>query len=466
MKICRIIPEIIIYKTKERMYKSLVKREDNRMNKNTVSVVGLSWGDEGKGKMCDVLAQDADIVVRYQGGNNAGHTVVVKGKTYKFHIMPSGAPLEKDMVIGNGCVIDPHVLLGEMGKLKENGKEINLKISSTAHVIFPFHRILDGLEEESKDDLAAGTTGRGIGPTYSDKAARWGLRMFDLINPDILKPKLERLYNLKIKMIQTYDPSYTPANDFNKLLDEYIGYGKELKPYVIDTAYYLNKAIDNGKRVVFEGAQGTLLGIDHGMYPFGTSSNANATGISAGTGVPPQKIGNIIGIIKAYTSRVGGGHLPTELENEIGKQIREQGNEYGTTTGRPRRVGWLDLFNIRYSIMINGVNYIVLTLLDALEGIDPLKVCVGYKMDGKSLESWPIQSELIEKCKPIYREFSGWESRSSEEWSSIAEQGYEALPEEIKKYVRFIEQELATPIGMLSIGPNRTDTIMLEKQYF
>ncbi|MGV9204184.1 MAG: adenylosuccinate synthase [Promethearchaeia archaeon] len=435
------------------------------MNKKTVGVVGLSWGDEGKGKITDLISKDAEIVVRFQGGNNAGHTVVVKDKTFKFHIMPSGAPLEREVVIGNGCVVDPKVLLEEIENLKENGKTVNLKISSTAHVIFPFHRILDGLEEESKGDMAAGTTKRGIGPTYSDKAARWGLRMFDLVNPEILKPKLKRLYELKIKMIRAYDPSYAPENDFETIFKEYTDYGQQLEPYVRDTAFYLNNAIDNGKKVVFEGAQGTLLGIDHGMYPFGTSSNANATGISAGTGVPPKKIGNIIGIIKAYTSRVGGGNLPTELENEIGKQIREQGNEYGTTTGRPRRVGWLDLFNIKYSIMINGVDYIVITLLDALEGIDPLKICTGYQMDGKNLESWPIQAELIEKCEPVYKTFSGWEPRSSEEWSSIAEKGYEALPEEVKTYVKYIEKELETKIGMISIGPNRSDTIMLEKNY-
>ncbi|MFO8019605.1 MAG: adenylosuccinate synthase [Promethearchaeia archaeon] len=436
------------------------------MNKNTVGIVGLSWGDEGKGKITDYLSQEADIVARFQGGNNAGHTVVVDNKTFKFHIMPSGAPLEKIVVIGNGCVVDPKVLLEEIKNLRENNKQINLKISSTAHVIFPFHRTLDGLEEKSKGELAAGTTGRGIGPTYSDKAARWGLRMFDLINPEILKYKLEGLFEIKTKMIQAFDPSYTPDKDFETLYKEYTEYGNQLEPYVTDTAFYLNEAIDNGKKVVFEGAQGTLLGIDHGMYPFGTSSNANATGISAGTGVPPHKVGNIIGIIKAYTSRVGEGHLPTELKNETGEQIRDQGNEYGTTTGRPRRVGWLDLFNIKYALMINGVDYIVITLLDALEGIDPLKVCVGYQMDGKELESWPIQSELIEKCTPIYKTFKGWKPRSSEEWSSIAEKGYDSLPDDLKTYVEFIEKELETKIGMISIGPNRRDTILIESDYF
>ena len=423
-------------------------------------MIGLSWGDEGKGKFVDFLAQKADIIVRYQGGNNAGHTVVYEDKKYKFHIIPSGAVLEKESIIGNGVVIDPKVLLAEIEELQKAGKKINLKISSTAHIIFPFHRILDGLEEESKGNLAAGTTKRGIGPTYSDKTARWGLRMFDLVNPDILRFKLEKIAPIKEKFIQAFDPSF--KMDVNAIYEEYKEYGQKLKPYVIDTAYYLNKQIDAGKKVVFEGAQGTLLGIDHGMYPFGTSSNANASGISSGTGVPPKKIGSIIGIIKAYTSRVGGGFLPTELHDVLGEKIREQGHEYGTTTGRPRRVGWLDLFNIKYSMMINGVDYIIITLLDALEGVNPLKICTAYELDGEILESWPIQSEIIERCKPIYKEFDGWEPRSSEEWSEIASIGYEALPKEMKIYVKAIEEELNSEISMLSIGPNRKDTIVLK----
>ncbi|TFG07789.1 MAG: adenylosuccinate synthase, partial [Promethearchaeota archaeon] len=334
---------------------------------NTIAVTGLSWGDEGKGKCVDYLAQFADIVVRYQGGNNAGHTVVCDGKKYKFKLIPSGAPLEKEVIIANGCVINPKVLLSEIENLKKLNKKVNLKLSSTSHVIFPFHIELDGLEEKSKGDYKAGTTKRGIGPTYSDKAARWGIRTFDLINPELLKQKLRKLFELKKRQLSIYESNWDL--DFNTIYEEYKTYGENLKPYVIDTAFYLNKAIDSGRRVVFEGAQGTLLGIDHGMYPFGTSSNANALGICAGTGGPPKKISKVYGIIKAYTSRVGEGKLPTELFNDIAEKIREQGHEYGTVTGRPRRVGWIDLFSIKYGIMINGVDKIIITLLDALEGI-------------------------------------------------------------------------------------------------
>ncbi len=378
--------------------------------------------------------------------------------------MPSGALLEKEVVIGNGLVVDPKVLLEEMDNVKSHGKSLNLKISSTAHVIFPFHRILDGLEEASKGELAAGTTKRGIGPTYSDKAARWGVRIYDLVNPDILKPKLEKLFEIKKNVIQSFEPDWNA--DINEIYEEYKKYGELLKPYVIDTALYLNKQIDSGKRVVFEGAQGNLLGIDHGLYPFGTSSNANALGICAGTGVPPKKIGKIVGIIKAYTSRVGGGEFPTELTDDIAHQIREQGHEYGTTTGRPRRVGWLDLFNIKYGLIINGIDSVIITLLDALEGINPIKICTGYELDGKPIEDWPIQFEIVEKCKPIYKTFEGWNPISSEEWTKTAAEGYNALPETMKTYIQAIKEELKIDLGMISIGPNRNDTIVLNENLF
>ncbi|MFW9902368.1 MAG: adenylosuccinate synthase [Candidatus Thorarchaeota archaeon] len=431
---------------------------------NTIAVIGLSWGDEGKGKFVDYIAQKADIVVRYNGGNNAGHTIVADGIKYKFKLMPSGAPLEKECVIANGCVIDPKVLLEEIENLKNLSKKINLKLSSTAHVIFPFHRILDGLEEKTKGDYAAGTTKRGIGPTYSDKAARWGLRIFDLINPEILRPKLEKLFRIKKELINIYDPDWD--DNLESIYEEYKEYGQKLKPYVIDTAYYLNKAVDNGKKILLEAAQGSLLGLDHGFYPFGTSSNANALGISPGTGIPPKKINKIVGIVKAYTSRVGVGKFPTELFDETANKIREQGHEYGTVTGRPRRVGWLDLFNIKYGIMINGVDKVVITLLDALEGINPIKICTAYELEGKTLESWPIQSEMIEKCKPIYKEFEGWEEKSRDEWLNIANKGYDALPETMKIYIQSIREFLNIDITMVSIGPDRRETIVLKEVDF
>jgi len=431
---------------------------------NNIAIIGLSWGDEGKGKFVDYLAQKADIVIRFNGGNNAGHTIVANGVKYKFKLMPSGAPLEKECVIANGCVIDPKILLEEIENLKKLKKKINLKLSSTAHVIFPFHRILDGLEEKTKGKYSAGTTKRGIGPTYSDKAARWGLRVFDLINPEIMKPKLEMLYNFKKDLIKIYDPNWDA--DIESIFEEYKSYGEQLKPYVIDTAYYLNKVVDSGKKIVFEAAQGSLLCIDHDFYPFGTSSNANALGISAGTGIPPKKIGKILGIIKAYTSRVGEGKFPTELFNNTSEIIREQGHEYGTVTGRPRRVGWLDLFNIKYGIMINGIDKIVISLLDALEGINPIKMCTNYELDGKTLDSWPIQHEIIEKCKPIYKIFDGWDKRPRAEWIAIAEKGYDALPETMKIYIQSIKDELRTEIFALSIGADRTETIVLDEEMF
>ncbi|KKK44320.1 MAG: hypothetical protein Lokiarch_19130, partial [Candidatus Lokiarchaeum sp. GC14_75] len=369
------------------------------------------------------------------------------------------APLEKECIIANGCVIDPKVLLEEIEDLKKLNKKINLKLSSTAHVIFPFHRTLDSLEEKRKGRFSAGTTKRGIGPTYSDKVARWGLRVFDLINPEIMKPKLEKLYEIKKNLINIYDPDW--EIEVESIFNEYKSYGQRLKPYVIDTAHYLNKIMDSGKKVVFEAAQGTLLGIDHGMYPFGTSSNANALGISAGTGIPPKKIGKIYGIIKAYTSRVGEGKFPTELFNNVGEKIREQGHEYGTVTGRPRRVGWIDLFNIKYTIMINGIDKIIVTLLDALEGINPIKMCTSYELDGKILESWPIHYEIIENCKPIYKSFEGWEAIPREQWTQIAQEGYGALPETMKTYVQTIKDELKTDYFALSIGPDRKETILM-----
>ncbi len=431
---------------------------------DNIAVIGLSWGDEGKGKFVDYLAQKADIVVRYNGGNNAGHTIEANGIKYKFKLIPSGAPLEKECIIANGCVVDPKVLLEEIDNLKKLDKKINLKLSSTAHVIFPFHRVLDGLEEELKGKYSAGTTKRGIGPTYSDKAARWGLRIFDLINPEILKPKLEKLYHIKKNLIRVYDPTWDV--DIDSIFEEYKSYGEQLKPYVIDTAYYLNKVLDSGKKVVFEAAQGNLLGIDHGCYPYGTSSNPNALGITAGTGIPPKKIGKVIGIVKAYTSRVGNGFFPTELFNNTSEKIREQGNEYGTVTGRSRRVGWIDLFNIKYGIMINGIDKIVITLLDALQEINPIKMCTAYELDGKILESWPIQHEIIEKCKPIYRTFEGWEELTRDKWLEIALKGYDSLPDTMKVYIQAIKDELQTDIAMISIGPDRTETIVLDENIF
>lgn len=436
----------------------------NKKKTQTIVVTGASWGDEGKGKIVDYLASEAEIVARFQGGNNAGHTVVVKGEKYKFHLIPSGAIKNKIIVIGNGVVIDPKVLFEELTMLESKGFTPTLKISETAHVIFPFHILLDGIEEESKGNYAAGTTKRGIGPTYSDKAARYGLRVFDLLDESIFRPKFNRLYDLKLKQYKALTGK-TEDWDLNReeIIQNYLEYGQKMKPYVIASAYYLNSQLDEGKRILFEGAQGCLLGLDHGMYPFGTSSITWAGGVPGGCGVSPTRIQKIIGVIKAYTSRVGGGPLPTELDGDLAHQIREQGHEYGTTTGRPRRVGWIDLVALKYATMINNYNALAITMLDALEGVNPVRLCVGYKYKDEILESWPIHSEIIENCVPEYIEMPGWAPRSPEEWSKIAKQGFDSLPEEIKNYIGKIEEILKVPISIISIGPNREDTILKEQ---
>ncbi|MBD3352653.1 MAG: adenylosuccinate synthase [Candidatus Lokiarchaeota archaeon] len=442
----------------------------------SIAVIGSSWGDEGKGKVVDLLSGKADAVVRYQGGNNAGHTVVVNNEKYKFHLLPSGAIQNKEIIIGNGVVIDPEVLFREIEILESKGFTPNLVISSTAHVIFPFHRYLDGLEEATKKEYAAGTTKRGIGPTYSDKAARYGLRIYDLTEPDIFKPKFQRLFNLKKKVVQAIGADW-PFN-VEEIENQYLEYGRKLKKYMKDTTYYINKLLEQNKKIIFEGAQGTLLGIDHGMYPFGTSSITWAGGISAGAGVSPKKIDKIIGIIKAYTSRVGEGPVPTELgilsdskkgdpikENcvtdaDIGHRIREQGHEYGTTTGRPRRVGWIDLVSLKYACILNAYDHLCITLLDAMGGLKEVKLCVKYKLDGEVSDQWPIQSEIIERCEPVYIKMPGWEALPAEKWTDIAAKGYNALPEAIRNYISKIEEILGIPLSIISIGPNRSDTII------
>jgi len=424
----------------------------------TVAIIGSQWGDEGKGKLVDFLSESADIVCRFQGGNNAGHTVVINDKKYSFHLLPSGVLQNKICVIGNGVVIDPKVLFHELDTIRSKGFEPQLIVSSTAHVIFPYHNYIDELEEKHKACHAAGTTKRGIGPTYSDKAARFGIRIFDIVHPDIFKIKWDKFLELKKKMVVTLGGEW--KFDDNAMFEQYVDYGKRLRPLMQDTAYFLNEALDAGKRIIFEGAQGALLGIDHGMYPYGTSSNTWAGGIPSGAGISPKRINKIVGIVKAYTSRVGGGPLPTELDDEIGHQIREQGHEYGTTTGRPRRVGWIDLVNLKYACILNRYDHIGFTLVDALGGFDTLKLCVSYILDGKELKKWPIHSEIIEKCSPKYIEMPGWKNLPVEEWRKIAKQGYDSLPKEIKDYIDFIENYLEVPISFISIGPNRKESIV------
>ncbi|MHA1794445.1 MAG: adenylosuccinate synthase [Promethearchaeota archaeon] len=426
----------------------------------TLVVIGSQWGDEGKGKITDFYADLMNYVVRFQGGNNAGHTIVVNGEKHAFHIIPSGVLRGKTIVLGNGVVIDPRVLIGEIEKLKSEGIEPDLKISLKAHVIMPYHVALDGLQDKMKGKYSAGTTKRGIGPTYSDKAARDGIRIMDLVQPKILKEKLEFVVPLKQKILDLYGSE--TVLDVDKILEDYVEMGKKLEKYVCDTDYLLNDAINSGEGVLFEGAQGTLLGIDHGLYPHGTSSNCCAQGASTGTGVPMNRISRVVGVVKAYTSRVGSGPVPTELKDATGDKIREQGHEYGTTTGRPRRVGWLDIVALKYSVMINGFDGICLTLLDVLEGIDPIKICVSYKVDGEIIDKWIPDTNYLARCEPVYESFAGWKPRSREEWREISRKGFKALPDQMKKYIRRIEELVDVPVVLISIGPDRTETIVIK----
>jgi adenylosuccinate synthase len=421
-----------------------------------VVIVGAQWGDEGKGKITDYYASKADIVVRFQGGNNAGHTVVVGNQEYKFHLIPSGAIQGKEIVIANGVVIDPKVLLQEIDDLEKNGIQVKLRISNAAHVILPFHLMWDGFEEELKGDAAAGTTGRGIGPVYSDKIARYGVRMQDLLYKEVFEKKLEIMLKVKNKIFEVFGK---PKFNKEAILTEYLKYGQRLKKYIGDTVLYLNQALDANKKVIFEGAQGTLLGIDHGVYPYGTSSNTTAGGACTGTGVAPTKINTIIGIVKAYLSRVGIGPVVTELHNKIGEQIREKGHEYGTTTGRARRIGWLDLFAVKYACIINNFNGIILTKLDVLGGLNKVEICTHYILEGNKLSIMPTEPYILEKVQPVYSELSGWPDFSSEKWSEIAKKGFHALPETMIQYIQKIEEYLGIPVIMASVGPERNQTI-------
>lgn len=421
-------------------------------------IIGAQWGDEGKGKITDYFASSADYVVRFQGGNNAGHTIVVGGKKHAFHLIPSGVLAGKIVVIAAGVVVDPAVLRHEMAQLAASGIPVDLKISASAHVIMPYHVMLDGTEDARKGKYAAGTTKRGIGPAYADKAARVGIRFMDLLQPGVLREKLEQVLPVKQHLLAFH--GIPDVLDIDQIHATYVEHGIALRPHVCDTAYLLNEAIDAGKSVLFEGAQGTLLGIDHGLYPHGTSSNCCAQGASTGAGVPVWKIDTVIGVVKAYTSRVGAGPVPTELTDATGERIREQGHEYGTTTGRPRRVGWLDMVALRYAIMINGFNGICLTLLDALEGIDPLRICTAYERDGTIETRWIPDTNHLAACKPVYEELKGWAPRSRSEWQAIAAGGRDALPPEITAYIARVQELAGVPVIIASIGPGREETIM------
>ncbi|MEK4343195.1 MULTISPECIES: adenylosuccinate synthase [Brevibacillus] len=426
---------------------------------STVVVVGTQWGDEGKGKITDYLAESAEVVARYQGGNNAGHTIIFGGNKYKLHLIPSGIfYTDKTCVIGNGMVIDPKALVAELDYIHSFGfKTHNLKISDRAHVILPYHIKLDAVEEDSRGANKIGTTRKGIGPAYMDKAARIGIRIADLMDKEEFARKLER--NLAEKNLLLEKMYNTSGFELNEVLEEYLGYAEIIRPYVTDTSVVLNDAIDQGSRVLFEGAQGVLLDIDQGTYPFVTSSNPIAGGVTIGSGVGPTKINQVIGVAKSYTTRVGDGPFLTELTDATGDHIREVGFEYGTTTGRPRRVGWFDSVVVRHARRVSGITGLAITKLDTLSGIDTLRICTAYKYNGKVIESFPANLNQLAKCEPVYEELPGWK----EDITGV--RSLHELPENARHYIERITQLTGIPLSIFSVGPDREQTVVVRGIY-
>ncbi|MCJ7696782.1 MAG: adenylosuccinate synthase [Thermoplasmata archaeon] len=414
-------------------------------------VIGTQWGDEGKGKVVDYYSKHADYVVRFQGGNNAGHTIKVGEEVYKLHVVPSGVIQGKTGIIGNGVVIDPEILLQEIDELIQRGKKPKLLISDRANIIMPYHKILDGAEEQYLGDKKIGTTKRGIGPCYSDKVARNGIRAIDLTNKETLQKLLARILPLKQKLIDIYGIKTTL--DGKEILEDYYAYGKRLKEYITTTHIELNKAIQKKKNILLEGAQGTMLDVEFGTYPYTTSSHTIAGGSTIGAGIGPKTIDEIIGIVKAYTTRVGEGPLPTELLDKTGKHLQQVGHEFGTTTSRPRRCGWLDLVVLKHSCMISGITKLAITKLDVLNGLPEINVCTQYRLNGKKIDYFPASIEDVSACKPVYKTFKGWTTMNP------ASSKFSDLPKEAQTYLRFIEKETDVPIALISIGPGRDETI-------
>lgn len=420
---------------------------------SVTALVGAQWGDEGKGKTIDILASKADMVVRAQGGSNAGHTVVADGVTHKLRLIPSGILYPETVcIVGNGTVIAPPVILKEMEQLEKYGVSLkNLKIDARAHIILPYHVAIDALSEKLRGGNDIGTTKNGIGPCYMDKAERSGIRMIDFINPTIFKEKLFKNVEVKNKIIEhVYGGEKLDAQ---AIYDEYLAYAEQLKPFVCDTSVLIYDAIKAGKNVLFEGAQGTLLDIDVGTYPFVTSSHPTAGGFCEGSGVGPTLIENCLGVAKSYMTRVGKGPFPTELNDEIGDRIRTVGGEFGTVTGRPRRTGWFDLVIMRYSVRVNGLTSLAINKLDTLSGIDTLKVAVAYKKNGETIKDFPVDISLLEGCEPVYVELPGWK----EDISSCT--SFDDLPENAKNYITFIEKECGCHVSMVGVGPDRSQNL-------
>lgn len=426
---------------------------------STVVVVGTQWGDEGKGKITDFLAESAEVVARYQGGNNAGHTILINDKKYKLTMIPSGIFYEdKICVIGNGMVINPGALLEEIRYIHENGFTTNnLRISDRAHVIMPYHLLLDGLEEERKGDNKIGTTRKGIGPCYMDKAARNGIRIADLMDAEEFERKVHQMVKEKNVLIEQVYGS--KGLDADSIIKEYLEYAEKIRPYVTDTSVVLNDLIDEGKKVLFEGAQGVMLDIDQGTYPYVTSSNPSAGGVCIGSGVGPSKIQQIIGVAKSYTTRVGDGPFPTEQQNETGDWIRERGNEYGTVTGRPRRVGWFDSVVVRHARRVSGITGLSLNSLDVLAGLDKVKICTAYKYRGDIIEHYPASLKMLAECEAVYEELPGW----TEDLSDVRK--LEDLPENARRYIERVSELTGIPIAIFSVGRNREQTNLVKPIY-
>ena len=420
------------------------------------AIVGAQWGDEGKGKITDFFAGESDYVVRFHGGNNAGHTVIVDGNTFKLHLIPSGIVYGEPMsIIGNGVVVDPRALLDEIVYVKEKGILPKLMVSDRAHVIMPYHIALDGALSGHQGELAAGSTRRGIAPVYADKMFRNGIRMVDLLEPDVFQEKLAKGYSFAKGLIEK-TLECTLDISMEDIFATYVIYGKKLAPYICDTSVELYNAHKAGKSILFEGAQGISLDVDHGVYPFTTSSNTAAGHISTGTGVSFRDIDRIIGVVKAYLSRVGESPLPSEIHGSDAEFLREKGGEYGTTTGRPRRVGWLDLVQVRQAVRVNGLTEIALTKLDVLDGFKELPVCVAYDVDGERITEMPASLTYYRKAKPIYETLAGWGNLPEQIW----DKGFDALPQTLKDYIAFIEHEVDCPVKIVSVGPQRHETII------
>lgn len=416
-------------------------------------IIGAQWGDEGKGKITDYLAERSDVVARYQGGSNAGHTVDKGGQVFKLHLVPSGILYDGCInMIGNGVVVDPPELLREIEGLRARGLACEtLRISDRAHVVLPYHRSLDNLIEKSHEGSEIGTTLRGIGPAYTDKVARSGIRMSELVNEEFFRSRIDTILKEKNTIIEKV---YGRDKIDESFIGEYIEYGRRLKPYVADTSAILYGYIKEGKNVLLEGAQGTLLDIDHGTYPYVTSSNPTSGGACTGLGIGPTLIDEVVGVAKAYTTRVGKGPFPTEIKGEVGDYIRDKGYEYGTTTGRPRRVGWLDIVILRYAARVNGLTSLAITKLDTLDGLEGINVCTAYETGYGTISDFPADLAALEEAKPVYHVLKGWDTDIS------GARSFDELPKEAREYIGFIEESVGVPVSIVSVGPERYQTIV------